>query len=1071
MPETVSDRNKVNANLAKVYFWSIAILGIVSFILTFLSTEDNNFNYKNTLEFLFFIVLNILAEISIIRIPTGGSLTASFSVILTVLLVQGPLYAIISAVTGASISAIFTQKRTWKIVVFNSALFSIIFSIAGQFSGFLQKIFIINEDDQIFSMFIIAFAVTAIYMILSSVIVNTYICITTGLKFLDTLKEDKWEFTQLAILTPISVLGVYFYYSIGIFATLAAFFPAIITVYGIRNYISMNNSNANLKSFSEDLEQLYYISKKISSQIRMQDLWRMVSSETKFLIPYDRCSVYLLNKNLTTLVFAESDVVYTGLEEYDLLEDGPLQKCVAKRVTVTNNDFRSLPSYKNWNDIKSFILEPVIVSGEVIGVVSLLSTEKDAFTYEHQKFIRLLISSMENTIKSINLFEQTQKQALIDGLTQLYNQKYFKNQVGSELIRANQQKHNTSVIMFDVDYFKKFNDTHGHLLGDLVLKDIAKILKSFVKSTYVASRYGGEEFALLLPETKLDDACEIAENIRKKIKEYKFMGREQREVNLSVSMGVNCHHTSMGEITKIEFIDRADTALYRAKNEGRNQVFKSLYSKDNDQLILKKYTKEEETIKEKKGLYVFTLDKSACKEWIIIFDKFNLWIKSEENIQIRSINEVYQAFFLNLIKNKLESVDKKITTLEEEQIQSKILERLYFPTDFYKFEIEIEDLEKLLFDYISNIKTAEIEKEFIRKIIIGIFNKVYAMAVKYTSNHYQKIVDFHTNIAHINSEIGSISTKNTFYANISKLTSEIISTKFAFIAEIDGHNKGFSIKSFYGVNEFQTYNPNNIISEKLLNRILNYTDSIQIYHEEINEAFNKEFIEKTQIKSSLIVPLVKYDKEISGILVCLDDKERQFFPEEINICKEIAERVIKAISRIEKSDSEKDSYVEIIKSMIDIFESSDIKSKDHSKNISRLSGRIANIIGLSKEDENDLRVSAYLHDIGKLSTKQDQSAEFMKSHPVIGARIVGNSQELKKLSPIILYHHEHWDGSGYPDGLSGKSIPLYSRIICIANAYENIIRDGLTHTLAIEKMIESGLYDPSICNAIKDKNL
>lgn len=1071
MSETSSPQNRSQNHLAKIYFWSITVLGVISFVFTFMDTPQSQHSLKNILEFLFFIVLNIFAEISITKIPTGGSLTASFSIILTVLLVQGPLYAIISAIIGSAISAVFTQKRSWQIVVFNSALFSIIFSVAGQASGFLQKIFTFNRGDQIFSIFVIAFTVAAIYMIFSSVIVNTYICITSGLKFLDTLKEDKWEFTQLFILTPISVLGVYFYHSIGIFATLAAFFPAIITVYAIRNYISMNDSNANLKLFSENLEQLYDITKKINSQNKMKDLWLMISSETQNLIPYDRCSVYLFSKDLTTLVLSSGDMVYTESEEYDLLEEGPLQKCAAKRTTIFNNDFIAPASYKEWKNFKSFILEPVVVSGEVIGIVSLLSEEKEAFNTDHLKLTRLLISSMENTIKSIHLYEQTQKQALIDGLTGLYNQKYFKNQVDSELERAKQYKYHTSVIVFDVDYFKKFNDTHGHLLGDFVLRDIARIIKPFVKTTYVASRYGGEEFALLLPETKLEEACEIAENIRKKIKEYKFVGREQRDINLSVSIGVNCHDNSMGDVTKIEFIDRADTALYRAKNEGRNQVYKSIYVLEKDMLLIKKHTKEEEN-QEKKAVYVFTLDKKSCQEWIDFFDKFELWINSEENIHLRTVNTDYQEFFLKLIKNKLDSGDKKINSKEEKEIQSQVLEKLYFPTDFYKFEIEIEDLEKSIFDYISTIKASEIEKEFIRKIIIGIFNKVYAMAVKYTSNHYQKIVDFHTNIAHINSEIGSISTKNTFYSNIAKLTSEIISTKFAFIAEIDEHKKGFVIRSFYAVNDFQLYDNNEkIMTEKLLNRVINYTDSIQIYNEEINDAFTKEFLDKTSIKSSLIVPLAKYDKEISGVLVCLDDKERVFSLEEINICKEIAERVIKAISRIAKNDSEKDSYIEIIKSMIDVFESSNVKTRDHSKNISRLSGRIANIMSLSKDEENELRISAYLHDIGKLSTSYDKNIESAKSHPVIGARIVGMSQELRKLAPIIRHHHEQWDGSGYPDGISGNRIPLYSRIISIANAYEDYIKEGLNHKEIVEKMLDSNLYDPDICLAIKDKVL
>jgi diguanylate cyclase (GGDEF)-like protein/putative nucleotidyltransferase with HDIG domain len=1050
--------------LSKIYFWSIYFIGILAFIFTFIDTSPSHHSYKNILEFLFFIVLNIFAEIVITKIPTGGSLTASFSIILTVLLIQGPLYAIISAVIGATISDLFTQKRSWKIVLFNSSLFSIIFSVAGQATKILEKVFTFSKNDQIFSIFIMAFLVTLIYIFLSSLIVNTYICITTGLKFLDTIKEDRWEFTQLAILTPISVLGVYFYQSIGIFATLAAFLPAIITVYGIRNYINMNESNENLKLLNDDLEQLYMISKKISSQNKLIDLWRMISKEAVNLIPYDRCSIYLLNKDFTTLIREADDMVYTDSEEYDLLEEGPLQKCVAKRVDILNNNFVAPTSYKQWQEFKSVILEPIILSGEVIGVISLLAKEKDAFSINHLKFIKLLISSIENTIKSINLYEQTQKQALIDGLTGLYNQKYFKNQVDSELTRANQHKQETSVIMFDVDYFKKFNDTHGHLLGDLVLKEMSRILKNFIKTTYVASRYGGEEFALLLPETKLEDACELAEKIRKVVNQHKFMGREQREVHLSISMGVNSHVHSMGDVSKIEFIDRADTALYRAKNEGRNQVYKSIYIPDKEQLIIKKYTKEDNT-QDKKNIFVFTLDKKACQSWIEFFDKFNLWINSEENIHLRTINDDYKNFFLKLITNKLDSSDKKITLSEEIEIQTQILEKLYFPTDFYKFEIEIEDLEKVLFDYIATFKTSEIEKEFIRKIIIGIFNKVYAMAVKYTSNHYQKIIDFHTNIAHINSEIGSISTKNTFYSNIAKLTSELITTKFAFIAELDDHKKRFVVKAFYGTNDLNIYDKyENLLLDKLTNRLINYTDTIQISGDEIKEVINNEFLDESSINSLLVVPLVKKDKEISGIVVCLDDKIRQFTLEEINICKEITERVIKAISRIEKNDSEKDSYIDIIKSMIDVFESRDNTTKDHSKNISRLSGRISNILGLPKEEENEIRIAAYLHDIGKLSTNQDS----IKSHTVIGSRILSMSQELKKFAPIILHHHENWDGSGYPDGLAENSIPLYSRIISIANQYEDYMKEGLEHSIAIEKMKNSNHFDIEICKAIEN---
>jgi diguanylate cyclase (GGDEF)-like protein/putative nucleotidyltransferase with HDIG domain len=1062
--------------LARVYFWCVFGLGVLAFIYAMSTTPATNLNSRTIWEFVFFVTLNIFAELAITRIPVGGALTASFSVILTVLLVLGPVYAIVSSIIGASISTIFMQKRHWSVTLFNSGLFSIIFVTAGAAVEHLKTIFTINLNDRVFSISILAFVVTLIYMILSSIIVNTYIHLTSGVKVSRLIKEDRWEFAQLVILAPISVLGVYFYYSIGIFATLAAFFPAIITVYAIKNYMNTYESNANLKTLNEDLEQLYEITKKISRQTRMKELWLTISSETRTLIPYDRCLIFLINKENTRLMLESGDLLYAPAETYDLLDNGPLQNCIAKRVTVVNNDFIAPDSYApSWQAYKSVLVEPIVVEGEVIGVICLLSEGGTGFSYDHLKFVRLLLSSVENTIKSINLYLQTQGQALKDGLTGLYNQKYFKIQVESELSRAYQYKYDTSVIMFDVDYFKKFNDTHGHLLGDLVLKDMARILNSFIKNTHVLARYGGEEFAILLPETNLHDACELAEKIRIWVRDFKFTGREQREIHLSVSIGVNTHTPEMGEVSKIEFIDRADTALYRAKNEGRNQVYQAIYKPDLDQLIIKNYGKTDKTTQDKKNLYVFTLDKESCIYWKSCFEKFANWYSSEENINSKSLNTDYKQFFINLIIKKLEFSDKKLNTiLTEEEVESNILTKLYFPTDFYKFEMELEDLEKAIFDYIATIKATEIEKEHIRKIVIGIFNKVYAMAIKYTSNHYQKIVDYHTNIAHINSEIGSISTKRTFYSNIAKLTSEILSTKFAFIAELDSSRRFFTMKSFYGINDFELAESLANIefsADKITNRLINYAETVELNEDDLKDSFVQQINHKLTVRSAILIPLVQKDKKVTGMLACLHDNPKTFTIEELRICGEIAERVIKAISRIEKNISERDSYLEIIKSMIDIFEAKDTATRDHSKNISRLAGRISNALEIQREEQKEIRTAAYLHDIGKIGLSEvklnDEGS--LRSHPLIGARLVSAVQELKNLASAIRHHHENWDGSGYPDGLEGSSIPLYSRIISIANAYDKYLKASSGPQEALDKMKASLLFDPEICDVVKKK--
>jgi diguanylate cyclase (GGDEF)-like protein/putative nucleotidyltransferase with HDIG domain len=1060
--------------LARSYFWFVFAIGVMAFIYAMFRTPVTGLSSRHLWEFIFFVTLNIFAELAITRIPVGGALTASFSVILTVLLVQGPVYAIISSIIGASISTIFMQKRHWSVTLFNSGLFSIIFVTAGITVEHLKSVYTFNND-KVFSISILAFVVTLIYMILSSVIVNTYIHLTTGAKVTALIREDRWEFVQLIILAPISVLGVYFYYSIGIFATLAAFFPAIISVYAIKSFLNTHESNASLTSLNENLEQLYEITKKISTQTRMKDLWLTISSETVTLIPYDRCLIYLINSENTKLTLESGDLLYAPAETYDLLDNGPLQNCIAKRVTVVNNDFIAPESYDPaWQMFKSVMAEPIIVNGEVKGVICLLSESKSAFSYNHLKFIRLLLSSVENTIKNINLYIQTQGQALLDGLTSLYNQKYFKIQVESELSRASQYKYETSVIMLDVDYFKKFNDTHGHLLGDLVLKDIARILKSFIKNTYVLARYGGEEFAILLPETNLAEACELAEKIRVRVRDHKFTGREQREIHLSVSVGVNCHISEQGEVSIIEFIDRADTALYRAKNEGRNQVYQAVYKPVTDQLIIKNYSNNDKD-KDKKNLYVYTLDKESCIYWKAAFEKFSNWYSSEENVNSKSLNSAYKQFFISLIIKKLEFSDKKLNTIvTEEAVEHNVLANLYFPTDFYKFEMELEDLEKAFFDYIATIKATEIEKDHIRKIVIGLFNKVYAMAIKYTSNHYQKIVDYHTNIAHINSEIGSISTKRTFYANIAKLTAEILNTRFAFIAELDSSRRFFTMKAFYGINDFElaeSLGNFEFSADKITNRLINYAETVEINGDDIKDSFVDQINLKLNIRSAILIPLVHKDKKVTGMLACLHDRPKSFTVEEIRICGEIAERVIKAIGRIEKNISERDSYLEIIKSMIDIFEAKNPETRDHSKNISRLAGRISNALDIQKEEQNEIRTAAYLHDIGKLGLSENKLKDetSLIAHPSIGARLVSSVQELKNLAPAIRHHHENWDGSGYPDGLEGSSIPLYSRIISIANNYEKFLKKSASPQEALDKMKESELFDPEICDVVKNK--
>ncbi len=165
--------------------------------------------------------------------------------------------------------------------------------------------------------------------------------------------------------------------------------------------------------------------------------------------------------------------------------------------------------------------------------------------------------------------EEIYRLTTIDGLTQIYNKRYFLETLEREIGRAQRYGRELSLIMFDIDHFKKVNDTFGHLAGDYVLKQLASVIKSRIRREDVLARYGGEEFAIILPEIDHYNSITFADKIRKLTEKASFKF-EDTEIPVTVSVGVA---TLAREVSDgAEFIKVADDALYAAKNQGRNRV-------------------------------------------------------------------------------------------------------------------------------------------------------------------------------------------------------------------------------------------------------------------------------------------------------------------------------------------------------------------------------------------------------------------------------------------------------------------------------------------------------------------
>ncbi len=174
--------------------------------------------------------------------------------------------------------------------------------------------------------------------------------------------------------------------------------------------------------------------------------------------------------------------------------------------------------------------------------------------------------------------DQLEALALRDSLTGLYNSRYLWARMDEQWATGRREKSVSSLILFDLDFFKKVNDTHGHPVGDKVLKHIGKILQHTARRGDTVARIGGEEFVYFLPNTSVTDAAAIAERIRKKISQTTISTEQKKQISITISAGVASVHDYRAN-TPRKLYSHADTALYLAKEQGRNKVIINKVSK------------------------------------------------------------------------------------------------------------------------------------------------------------------------------------------------------------------------------------------------------------------------------------------------------------------------------------------------------------------------------------------------------------------------------------------------------------------------------------------------------------
>ncbi len=220
---------------------------------------------------------------------------------------------------------------------------------------------------------------------------------------------------------------------------------------------------------------------------------------------------------------------------------------------------------------RSYVAVPLLLLNQVVGVISMQNYEPYAYSVEQVRLLETIATQAAIAVQNARIYDQMKQMAITDSVTQLFTRRHFTMLGSGEVERAHRYNRNLGVLMVDIDRFKRINDTYGHSAGDQVLLAVANACRQALRLTDLVGRWGGEEYAIVLPEADLEGAALIAERVRRMVSETGIsIGDDQ--VFVTISIGVAALSTSSRTLEAL--IDCADHALYAAKQNGRNQVQK-----------------------------------------------------------------------------------------------------------------------------------------------------------------------------------------------------------------------------------------------------------------------------------------------------------------------------------------------------------------------------------------------------------------------------------------------------------------------------------------------------------------
>ena len=340
----------------------------------------------------------------------------------------------------------------------------------------------------------------------------------------------------------------------------------------------LTRSHAELEQRNLDISRLSEMGELLQSCQAPAEAYQVVAQALPKLFPVTVGAIYSIGRSGNMV---ESMAVWGGAMPGETVFG--LEDCWALRRgrmhAVAQAEYGQRCPHVTATDVSGYLCMPLMAQGEALGILHLRTVNQESggqrnpsllFTDSGKRLATALAEQIALALANLRLRETLREQSIRDPLTGLFNRRYLEESLEREIRRATRSQRPLSVLMIDLDHFKRFNDTFGHDAGDALLRELGQLLQTKVRGSDIACRYGGEEFSLIMPDATPATALERAERIRKSAKglDLKHAGQALGAVTLSVGVAAFPEHGD----TPFLLVRAADQALYRAKAAGRDRV-------------------------------------------------------------------------------------------------------------------------------------------------------------------------------------------------------------------------------------------------------------------------------------------------------------------------------------------------------------------------------------------------------------------------------------------------------------------------------------------------------------------